>query len=207
MEREAFTQLKQILSRRPLLQYPDFSRPFIVTTDASNVAIGAILSQGSIGSDLPISYISRTLNKAEINYSTTEKELLAIVWALKKFRPYIYGHKLTVVTDHKPLTWLCNVTDPGARLVRWRLKLEEYDIVYKPGTLNTNADALSRISTINATVMPIQGHEVSDYETFRRDSKTQVFLNSNVNEVEGDLFEAPDDFDLGHCVSADFKMS
>lgn len=55
--------------------------------------------------------------------------------------------------------------------------------------------------------MPIQEHEVSDYETFRQDSKTQVFSNSNVNEVEGDLFEAPDDFALGHCVSADFKMS
>lgn len=131
--REAFTQLKQILLQKPLLQYPDFSRPFIVTTNASNVAIEAILSQGPIGSDLPISYISRTLNKEEANYSTTEKELLAIVWALKQFRPYIiYGHKLTVVTDHKPLTWLCNFTDPGARLVRWRLKLEEYeyDIVY-----------------------------------------------------------------------------
>lgn len=71
--KEAFTQLKQLLLQRPLLQYPDFSRALIVTTDASNVVIGAILSQGPIGSDLKISYISRTLNKAEVNYSTTEK--------------------------------------------------------------------------------------------------------------------------------------
>lgn len=206
---DAFEFFKRVLTTEPLLQHPDFDKPFNVTTDASNDAIGAILSQGKIGSDLPITYASRTLNKAERNYNTTEKELLAIVWAVKAFRPYIYGKKFVIVTDHKPLTWLFGVKDPGARLVRWRLQLEEYeyDIIYKPGTLNTNADALSRISTTNATVMPIQNHEVSDYETFRQDSKTQVFLNSNVNEVEGNLFEAPDDFALGHCVSADFKMS
>jgi len=81
--KEAFEHLKTLLSERPLLQYPDFTRPFIVTTDASNVAIGTIRSQGSIGADLPIAYISRTLNKAERNYSTSEKELLANVWACK----------------------------------------------------------------------------------------------------------------------------
>jgi hypothetical protein len=207
--REAFTRLKEVLSKRPLLQYPDFSRPFVVTTDASNVAKGAILSQESIGSDLPISYISRTLNKAEINYSTMEKELLAIVWAVKQFRPYIYGRKFTVVTDHKPLTWLFNVMDPGARLVRWRLQLEEYeyDIIYKPGMLNSNADALSRITTNNAAVMSIQDYVTPTYETFCQDSRTQVFLNSDINEIEGDLFEATEDFALGHCVSEDLKMS
>lgn len=130
------------------------------------------------------------------------------MWAVKQFRPYIYGRKFTVVTDHKLLTWLFNVTDPGARLVRWRLKLEEYDydIVYKPGTLNTNADALSRIATVNS-MMPIQDHVASAYEIFCQNARTQVFLNPDVNEIEGDLFEATEDFALGHCVSADFKMS
>lgn len=116
------------------------------------MAIGAILPQGNVESDLSISYISRTLNKAEKNYNTTEKELLAIVWAVKPFRPYIYGHKFTVITDHRTLTWLFNVQDPGVRLIRWRLQLEEYnyDIVYKPGVMNTNSDALSRIAAINS---------------------------------------------------------
>lgn len=143
----SFLELKRLFSEKPILQYPDFSRSVIVTTDASNVAIGAILSQGNIGSHLPISYISRTLNKAERNYNTTEKELLAIIWAVKQFRPYLFGCRFTVVTDHKPLTWLFNVKDPGARLMRWRLQLEEhdYDIAYKPGASNTNSDALSRI--------------------------------------------------------------
>ncbi|MCI0564136.1 MAG: reverse transcriptase domain-containing protein, partial [Nitrososphaera sp.] len=89
-EQEAFENLKKTLTTAPILQYPDFEQPFIVTTDASDKAIGAVLSQGIIGSDLPIAYASRTLNSAEGNYSTTEKELLAIVWAVNHFRPYVY---------------------------------------------------------------------------------------------------------------------
>jgi len=145
---EAFITLKNLLTSEPLLQYPDFTKPFLLTTDASNEALGAILSQGPIGRDLPIAYASRTLINAEKNYSTTEKELLAIVWGCKQFRQYLYGRKFTIVTDHKPLTWVFNVKDTSSRLLRWRLKLEEYDydIVYKPGTRNTNADALHRIN-------------------------------------------------------------
>jgi len=130
-----------------LLQYPDFSKPFILTTDASNDALGAILSQGEIGRDLPIAYASRKLSKAERNSPTVEKELLAVVWGCKNFRPYLYGRKFTVVTDHRPLVWICNVKDPSSRLFRWRLKLEEYEhnIVYKRRSSNTNVDCLSRI--------------------------------------------------------------
>lgn len=143
----AFQNCQQILTNDPILQYPDFSKPFILTTDASNVALGAILSQGSIGSDLPIAYASRTLNESEQNYSTVEKELLAIVYATKYFRPYLYGRKFTIITDHKPLTYLFNLKEPNSKLIRWKLRLEEYDynVVYKKGILNSNADALSRI--------------------------------------------------------------
>jgi len=111
------------------------------------------------------------------------------------------------VTDHKPLTWLFQV-DPGARLIRWRLKLEEfdYDIKYKPGTLNVNADALSRIATINSMI-PILSNATANYNTFCQDTQTQLIQNSDVIEVERDLFEANEDFALGHCISADFKMS
>lgn len=144
---ECFESCKNILCNDPLLQYPDFTKPFNLTTDASNVAIGAVLSQGCIGSDKPICYASRTLSKSEQNYSTIEKELLAIVWATKYFRPYLYGRKFKIITDHKPLTWLFSLKEPNSKLVRWRLKLEEYDyeISYKKGKQNTNADALSRI--------------------------------------------------------------
>jgi len=98
-----------------------------LTTDARNEGVGAVLSQGEIGKDFLVAFASRSLNKAERNYSTTEKEFLAIVWGVRYFRPYLYGTIFTIVTDHKPLTWIVSVKDRGSRLLRWRLKLEEYD--------------------------------------------------------------------------------
>jgi hypothetical protein len=82
---------------------------------------------------------------------TSEKELLAIVWSTKYFRPYLYGQRIKVVSDHKPLVWVMNVKDPESRLLRWRIQLAEYDyeIVHKRGALNTNADILSRIGSIS----------------------------------------------------------
>lgn len=148
---KCFETCKTLLTNDPILQYPDFNKDFILTTDASNYAIGAVLSQGTIGSDKPIAYASRTLNSSEINYSTIEKELLAIVWATKYFRPYLFGRKFKIVTDHKPLQWVMNLKEPNSRLTRWRLKLSEYNFttIYKQGKHNTNADALSRIEINN----------------------------------------------------------
>jgi len=159
---EAFDTLRELLCKEPILQYPNFERAFVLTTDASSFAVGGVLSQGEIGQDLPIAYASRVLNSAEKNYSTIEKELLAITYCVNHFRPYLYGRAFTLVTDHQPLTWLYRVKDPTSRLVRWRLKLEEYNynIVYKKGTSNSNADALSRnpvvLNPISVSVMPIR---------------------------------------------------
>ncbi|XP_026743752.1 uncharacterized protein LOC113505319 [Trichoplusia ni] len=142
----AFETLKDKLTSAPVLIYPDFTKSFNLTCDASNYAISAILSQGPVGKDHPVAYASRTLNKCEINYSTTEKELLAIVWGCKTFRPYLFGRKFMIITDHRPLKWLFNHTDPSSKLQRWRLQLQEfeYEIVYRKGKLNSAADALSR---------------------------------------------------------------
>jgi len=161
---DAFVSLKE--TTEPLLQYLDFTRPFVLTTDASNEALGAILSQGPIGQDLSIAYASRTLNTAERNYSTTEKELLAILWVCKQYRPYLYGKKFTIVTGHKPLTWVFNVKDPSLRLLRWRLKLKEFDyqVIYKPGVGNTNADALSRITMTRISQVAEDNSEISKEE-------------------------------------------
>lgn len=137
---------KNKLITAPILAYPDFNKEFFVTSDASDQAIGAVLSQGGPKNDHPICYASRALNDAEKRYSTIEKELLAIVYAVEQFRPYIYGRRFTIITDHKPLVWLMNLKDHSSRLMRWRIRLEEYDykIVHKSGKLNANADALSR---------------------------------------------------------------
>ena len=144
---QAFQTLKGKLVSPPVLKYPDFNRSFILTTDASGEGLGAVLSQGDLGKDLPVAFASRTLNQAE-NYSTTEKELLAIVWGMRYFRPYLYGKHFLVVTDHKPLTWIMNVKDPGSRLLRWRIKLEEYDyeVIYRKGALNTKRTRLVELA-------------------------------------------------------------
>ena len=96
---------------------------------------------------MPIAYASRTLNNHEINYSTIEKELLSIVWSTKYFRPYLYGKKFIIQTDHRPLVWLMSLKDPNSNMLKWRIKLDEYnfEIKYKAGKLNSNADALSRL--------------------------------------------------------------
>jgi hypothetical protein len=95
-----------------------------LTTDGSNKGTGAILYQGEIGEDRPVAYASCSFNKAKKNYSTAENELAAIVWGIKYFRPYFYGRKFKVVSDHKSLTWIMSVKGPGSRL---RLRLKEYD--------------------------------------------------------------------------------
>ena len=138
--------MRDKICSEPLLQYPDFTKSFLVTTDASNYALGAVLSQGPVGEDLHIAFASRSLNKAEINYSTIEKELVAIIFAVGHFRPYLYGSKFSFITDHRPLVWLHGLKDPVSRLARWRIKLSKFDynILYIPGRMNSNADALSR---------------------------------------------------------------
>lgn len=143
---KAFELLKESIISHPVLQYPDFSEQnqFILQTDASGYAIGAVLCNGD---GRPVAYASRSLNRAEKNYPTIEKELLAIVWAVKHFRPYLYGRKFKIQTDHKPLIYLFGMRDPSSRLMKFRLIIEEYDFVleYLKGKQNAAADALSRI--------------------------------------------------------------
>ena len=182
-QQNAFDTLKEALTSAPLLIYPDFTMEFVVTTDASDVAIGAILSQGKIGEDKPIAYASRVLNKAERNYSTTEKELLAIVWAVKHFRPYVYGTPFKVITDHKALTWLFRVQDPGSRLIRWRILLAEYDyeIVHKSGKNNTNADALSR----NVHALQNGEEETETINIYDEETKQQILYEYHCTPIGG----------------------
>ena len=205
-QEHAFNLLKEKLISAPLLQYPDFSQPFIVTTDASNYAVGAILSQGEIGKDKPIAYASRTLNKHEGNYSTTEKELLAIIFGINTFRPYIYGYKFKIVTDHRPLTFLFNAKDPGGRLLRWRLKLEEYnyEIVYKPGRINSNADALSR-NPINA--ISHSNLNKSTYEQYFKNQFTKSISNDTQIEEHNQSLSSAKQKSIACPVSVDYDYS
>lgn len=141
---KSFELLKEILTSPKILQFPNFNEEFILRTDASGFALGAVLSNSD---DRPIAYASKTLNKSEKNYSTIEKELLAIVWAVKHYRPYLFGRKFKILTDHRPLVYLFSLKEPSSRLTKFRLLLEEYNfyVEYSPGKDNCTADALSRI--------------------------------------------------------------
>lgn len=132
----------------PVLAYPDWTKEFIVTVDSSIFACGGVLSQIIDGHDRPISYISKTYKKGELNKAIIEKELLAIQFAITTLRPYLYGTKFTVRSDHRPLVYLYNMKDPSSKLTRIRLDLEEYtfEIIHIKGKDNVVADALSRIS-------------------------------------------------------------
>lgn len=140
---QAFKIIKQKLRENIELFQPDYSKPFELTTDASNFAIGAVLSQNN----KPITFVSRTLNETEQKYATNEKEALAIVWSLQHLRNYIYGiADLTIYTDHQPLTFAISEKNPNLKIKRWKNMIEESGakLVYKPGKQNVVADALSR---------------------------------------------------------------
>jgi len=124
---QAFEGLKYKLCQTPVLAYPDFSQPFILKTDARKIAVAAVLSQVQEGIERPIAYASRQRNKPEMSYLVLEAEMLALVWAAKHFRCYLYGRKFVVRTDHAALTYLKNFVDQNARLTRWSLKLCELD--------------------------------------------------------------------------------
>lgn len=144
---DSFNSLKMSLASAEVLDFPDFSdkNEFVLHTDASGTAVGSLLSNSN---KRPVAFASRGLSKGELNYSTIEKELLAIVWAVKHFRPYLFGRKFTIVTDHRPLIYLFSLINPSSRLIKFRLALEEYnfEVVYLKGKHNVVADALSRIN-------------------------------------------------------------
>ena len=145
---QAFDNLRKCLMTSPILAHPDWSKSFILDTDASDCGIGAVLSQvNSDASECVIAYASRSLSRQEQRYCVTRRELLAVVEFVKHFREYLLGRRFTLRTDHGSLVWLKNFKEPEGQLARWLERLEEYDftVVHRQGSLHNNADALSRI--------------------------------------------------------------
>ncbi|RVW87026.1 Retrovirus-related Pol polyprotein from transposon 17.6 [Vitis vinifera] len=143
----SFDQLKKFLTTTPIVRAPNWQLPFELMCDASDFAIGAVLGQREDGKPYVIYYASKTLNEAQRNYTTTEKELLAVVFALDKFHAYLVGSFIIVFTDHSALKYLLTKQDAKARLIRWILLLQEFDLQIKDkkGVENVVADHLSRL--------------------------------------------------------------
>jgi hypothetical protein len=142
----AFERLKEALCSDQVSAFPDFGKQFILTTDGSSTAVYAILSQGNDDIERPIAYASRQLNKAEANYSASELEFLAVTWAIKHSKLYIFGRPFNVRTDNAALKYLRNFAENNSRLMRWTLRLAEYEfeVQHRPGTKIRHMDALSR---------------------------------------------------------------
>ena len=144
---QSFERLKDLLTTPPVLAYPDFTKQFVLHTDASGEGVGAVLEQKQDDGELhPIAYASRSINRHEKRYGVTELEALGVVWAVKHFRSYLVGQKCTVYTDHAPLRSMLQARHQSGKLARWACVLAEVDleIRYRPGRKNLNADALSR---------------------------------------------------------------
>ena len=146
-QQHSFEIIKEMLISAPILIRPDFEKPFEIHCDASTVGLGAILTQKVDRLDHVIAYASRTLTDPERNYYTTELECLAVIWAMEKFRQYVEGQEVTVITDHAAPTWLNNLKNPTGRLARWALRLLAHNIkiVHRKGAEHHVPDALSRM--------------------------------------------------------------
>jgi hypothetical protein len=172
----AFEGVKKLLTSTPFLRIPDHRKPFCISTDASGLALGAVISQVTDACEYPVAYASRVLNEAEQKYSVIEKELLGIVFAVSKFRCFVYGTKFTVFCDHNPLKYISTMKDPSRRIARWLMLLQDYDfqVEYRPGKINLNADSLSRLP-LAASLVPVD----NDYGTLL--SGGQVQSSSSYN--------------------------
>jgi hypothetical protein len=133
-----------------ILVFPDWKKIFHVHVDASSIALGIILAQpGEGGIDHPISFASRKLSLAKRNYTTIEREGLAMIYTLQKFRHYLLGFHFKMFTDHSTLKYLVKKPVLGGKICRWLLLFQEYEfeIIVKPGRLNAGPDHLSRLAS------------------------------------------------------------
>ena len=179
---DAFRHLQEALVSPPILAFPDFTKQFLVTTDASGYGIGCVLKQlDEAGRERVIGYASRILCGAEQRYSVTEREILALKYATQIFRPYLHGSHFKVITDHRSLLAVKTMTPGSERLKRFVLDLEgfEFDVVYKPGKLNTDADAMSRYLDPEAEPVP--------------ESRTRTLVESVNDPADGAEKEAEKD--------------
>lgn len=184
---KSFLIIKNALVSAPILTTADFNLPFTIQCDASDTGLGGTLTQCQDGVEKVISFASRSLSRAERNYSVSEREALAVLFCIEKYRPFLEGSKFTVITDHYSLLWLQRMKEPTGRLARWAVKLQQFDfeIVHRKGKCHVVPDALSRIHTeVNSLEIDLE-----KVETFYVQLKNKVLKNPERYpqwKVEGD---------------------
>lgn len=189
----SFQKIKDALVSAPVLACPNFNYPFYVQTDASAHALGAILTQKYDDQEYVICYLSRTLNRAERNYSSTERECLAVLWAVEKLRCYLELSKFYVITDCHSLLWLENLKDPQGRLGRWALRLQQFDyeVIHRRGKDHVLPDALSRCVPADTEINTIEITDIKDswYHKMRDRIKKQPLQYSRWRVNDGKMYK------------------
>nr|XP_054761486.1 uncharacterized protein K02A2.6-like [Lytechinus pictus] len=168
-QQNAYDKIKEVIAQKVVLKFFNPNLPTVVTTDASDYGLGAILSQVKNGREIPVAFASRSLTPAERKYSTGEKEALACTWACLKWYTYLWGRHFTLMTDHKALVTLLNARGTGRqpmRIAGWYAKLLHFDyhVEYKMGKDNFVADALSRLPQNQSSVDHVDGENDEEEE-------------------------------------------
>lgn len=205
----AFEQIKTLLSSSPVLINPDFSKKFYLHCDASDYGIGAVLVQmDEEGNERPVAFMSRKLNSAQRNYSVTERECLAAVEAIQKFRCYLELQEFEVITDHSSLVWLMRQPNLSGRLARWVLKLQafKFTVSHRKGRDNVVPDALSRSNYDEILEIELTGPEIdlsspcfdaSDYQNLRTKISGNQDKYPDVKIIDGFVYIRTEHYD-GH---------
>ena len=188
----AYEELKAVLLQQPVIAYPDFTVPFRLHMDASNVRLGAILAQQQNGKERIICCASHTLSKSEQNYSVTKKKCLALVWGIKNFRNYLIANHFKVYTDHYPLQWLQYMKHESALLHRWAVQLEDYgfEVLHRPGKNQGHVDALSRLPLDNVHLLRTEKTTLATLEA-TKDVLHHLGPKENLEVVLGSFCGSP----------------
>lgn len=190
---KSFKNLQLALTEAPILVNPNFNKPFHVQCDASNVGIGGVLFQMDDNNhEHPIYFFSAKLNSAQKNYSVTERECLAVVKTIEKFRPYVEGYHFHIITDHSSLKWLMSTKDLSGKLARWSLKLQNYNftIEHRRGKWNTVPDTLSRI--YEPVIESLESLDPDDSCPFTLDLLDPAFSSEEYEDMKKYVIENTD---------------
>lgn len=198
---DAFNKVKERISTAPIIAFADFKLPFVLVTDASDIACGAVLLQQHNGKDVVVAVKSSTFNPTQQRWCATERECYALIWAMEKFEYFLRGRTFLVQTDHKSLIYLDKTTFKNAKIQRWQERMSEFSFVveYLEGSHNVFADLLSRPNGMKKTPIPKDETIAGEFKRIGS-SKLLVYIPSWIKDQVKDLQLKPVRTNLTHLV-------